>query len=518
MSRSWYDTGERALAALKRVNPKWNDQWAEAADESFESRGGFIQEINDSGNLNMLPLGEIVDAALARTTRRFKELKSYHPFRGLVQAQPFIAVSALRAACRKGKFPAELWTDLLSEWPDDTSVLLKLFLAFSIISLGHEHAIELRYYAPAWLRTCLLELSLHSRETALEIFDGFLLPFLSSDPFMSESSLGATSVGGVEQKRSEVSIGKAINSPVGKLTEALWALLPSKAERRGSLEHDLASRFELLASVPGYGAGHAVAVLTQHLHWVEYCYLDWMNLFLLPMFQIDHPLAEAAWHGLLCGEKTFSAPTWAALKGPMLAILRGKTSWSLDTREREALASCLVWLSRPAKDSAPLFSIAEIRETLTLIDNDLRGSVLLALANTLEQHGDWKSFVKPFIQNGWPRHLRYRSDESTRGFVFLAEHAGSDFEDAVQTILPLIRPVSDADLLTYRISQDRENENVVSDHPRAALQLLRAVSRQVDSCCAEVAAGGCFCFKPVVFEEGTSPCPQLCRLICANAS
>lgn len=81
------------------------------------------------------------------------------------------------------------------------------------------------------------------------------------------------------------------------------------------------------------------------------------------------------------------------------------------------------------------------------------------------------------LLQSWPRALRYRSDETTRGFVQIAEQAGDHFPDAVKTILPLIRPVPNADMLTYRISRDRKDkENIARHHPQMAMRLLNAIT------------------------------------------
>jgi len=470
-------TGQHALAKLKLIHPKWNDAWAEEADDSHDGRGGWVREIDDPGDLDLLPLDQVVDTALAGTKRPVRELASYHPFRGLVEEHPYKALAALRAAYRKGAFPAELWGDLLNKWPDNTPARLQCLLAHSFIRLGAAQAITLRYEGPRWLEKHLPALYAHGRTNALAIFDGFLQPFLSSAPDATDSGIGSTMIGGVEQQQSEVSISKAINSPIGTLTQALWKLTPQKAKRNLSLNRNLASRFEALAVAPGHGGGHAVAVLTQHMGWIDYCFHDWMDAFLLPMFQLDHPLAEAAWHGLAFNRNTLPAPFWQALKAPMLSILKGEAGWTLDEQEREYFGSLLVWLSRPVPDFDPLFSFEELRDALTAIDDDLRGRILWALGNSLQEHGQWAEFIKPFIENSWPRALRYRSDETTRGFVQIAEQASDHFPDAVNTILPLIRPVPNADMLTYRISKDRKDkDNIARNHPQEAMRLLNAIT------------------------------------------
>lgn len=469
--------GQSSLTKLKLIHPKWSDSWAENADDSHDSRGGFVREVSDPGDLNLLSLNQVVDAALARTKRPIRELASYHPFRGLVEAHPFRALAALRFAYRKGAFPADLWGDLFNKWPANTTPKLQCLLGYSFLRLNQAQAMSLRHEATDWLKKHLPALYANDRRSALAIFDGFLHPFLLSAPGSTSSGLGTTTIGGVEQRRSEVSINKAINSPIGKLAEALWALTPRKARRHKQLNRNLASRFETLVAAPGHGGGHAVAVLTQRIGWIDYCFHDWAQSFLLPTFQLHHPLAEAAWHGLAFNRNAMPAPFWQRLKAPLLAILKGDASWMLDEHEREYFGSLLVWLSRPVPDVAPLFSFDEIRDALTAIDDDLRSRILWTLGQSLREHGQWTDFIKPFIENSWPRALRYRSDGTTRAFVQIAEQAGDYFPDAVKTILPLIRPVPNADMLTYRISRDRKDkENIARNHPHEAVRLLNAIT------------------------------------------
>ncbi|QGP79388.1 hypothetical protein [Sphingobium sp. CAP-1] len=276
--------GQHALAKLKLIHPKWNDSWADDADDSHDGRGGWVREISDPGDLDLLPLDQVIDTALARTKRPMRELASYHPFRGLVEEHPYKALAALRAAYRKGAFPQELWSDLFSKWPENTTPRLQCLLGRSFIKLSPAQAITLRFDAPRWLEKQLPALYTHSRTNALAIFDGFLQHFLSSPPDATDSGIGTTTIAGVEQQQSEVSVSKAINSPIGALAQALWELTPKKAKRHGSLNRNLASRFERLAAAPGHGGGHAVAVLTQHMGWIDYCFHDWAEAFLLPMF------------------------------------------------------------------------------------------------------------------------------------------------------------------------------------------------------------------------------------------
>ena len=139
-----------------------------------------------------------------------------------------------------------------------------------------------------------------------------------------------------------------------------------------------------------------------------------------------------------------------------------------------AKGKTLVWLSRPENG---IFGFADIREVLIAIDDRERGRALWTLSTCLKKYGDWNEFVKPFIENAWPRQLRFRSDETSRGFLHIAENAGAEFPDAVSTILPLVRPIPNADLFTFRLSKDREDrKSVARKHPREALILLNAIT------------------------------------------
>lgn len=470
-------TAKRALNRLKKVDERWNDEWARAADDSLGPRGGWIAENVETRGLESAPLSELVASASKSTEERIGELTHYRPFRGLVAQFPLRAISALRLERRKGNFPVHFWIDLLSNWPDGTSLRLRWLLAHTICSLKDEQALELRYYSADWLNKHMNALYRSSRTKALQVFDGFLRPFLKAPAKFSESSMGDASIGGEVQKESQVSVNKAINSPVGRLTQALWSVTANKGKPIGRLNGNLAARFEKLSRVPGNGSGHAIATLATHLGWIEYRYKDWSHAFLLPKFDLSNDLSEAAWHGLVYNRNPLTAEVFDALRVPWLAILRGEAPWRMNPEHRRILVESMVWLSDPNREGGATFSFAEVRDVLRTIGDQGRGQALWALANSLERNDNWDTFIKPFIASAWPRQLRFKSDETTRGFLQIAEKAGESFPDAVTTIQPLVRPVPNADMLTYRISRNlKDEENIAKDYPFEMLVLLDAIT------------------------------------------
>src|SRR3546814_18875576 len=77
------------LDALKRVDPKWSDDWAGNADRSLDSRGGMVERVTDTRGIETAAIGKILDEARNKTESGHGEPRDFSPFEGLVVAQPF---------------------------------------------------------------------------------------------------------------------------------------------------------------------------------------------------------------------------------------------------------------------------------------------------------------------------------------------------------------------------------------------------------------------------------------------
>src|SRR3546814_2797556 len=95
---------------------KWSDDWAGNADRSLDSRGGMVERVTDPRGIETAPIGKILDEARNKTESGHGELRDFRPFEGLVVAQPFRALAALRFALRNDDVPTGFWEALLSNW------------------------------------------------------------------------------------------------------------------------------------------------------------------------------------------------------------------------------------------------------------------------------------------------------------------------------------------------------------------------------------------------------------------
>jgi len=465
------------LRKLKAINPQWTDDWASNADDSFGPRGGYVEQVTEPQGLETLPINRIVDEAESMTTDRISELRDFRPFVGLVKEAPFKALAGLRLAYRKDKFPIRFWQNLLSGWPDETPRRLNWFLARTITKFPDEHALELKYHIPEWLKKQMPRLLKDDRKAAIEVFDEVVSPYINAQAEKIGSSMGQTTVGGVIQDRSEVSIDKAINSPAGKLTECLWSMIPRPRKGRGMPQY-LDKRFQILFDLPGHAGGHAVAYVTQRTGWLDYWFKDWVKERILPLFSLDNDCSEAAWHGLAYDRNGLSRQTLKILTEPLVGVLTGKINWQLDEHEYRHHIRRMTHLSESDKKGKAVVAFGDANEILKAIDDLGRSEALTTLGNILETDDQkWRSFIKPFLENAWPRHTQYKGEKTSRAFANLADKTKTNFPEAVEVISPLVRSVSHLDMFAYRLSKnaDEGDQNFAREYPKDTLTLLNAL-------------------------------------------
>jgi hypothetical protein len=465
----------KLLPKLTKADPRWNDDWARAADDSLGPRGGAIERVRELRGLDALPINQIVEEAEKKTEDRFGELKDYRPFEGFVAAYPFRALSALRLASKTESYPIRFWMNLLSEWPDDTPERLRWLMADTLVRLPVETALELRHYFPGWIKGHLTALEQLDRPRALEIFDAVIAPYRAADPAVTRSGVGATTVGGVVQERSEVSFDKAVNSPCGKLTECLLSFQQKASKSRAIPEH-IRDRLRTMFELPGDGGGHSVCIVTQRMGWFDFYYRAWTTENLIPMFVLSDPRSEAAWHGLAHDRNGLSTDTLKALNPAFLEMLSGKATWRLNESEQRRHIQRLVSLCSEKRKASRIVSFHEARTVLMKLDDGGRADAVLTLSRMVSKTPNWRSFVKPFIENAWPRQTRYRSEQVSRAFVALLDDVGDDFPDAVKTVLPFLRPVPHLNMITYRLTKEGVGGNdLVRRFPTATLSLLNVL-------------------------------------------
>ena len=477
----WLELNGRSLSAptsailpeLKAADPRWSDEWAWSADQSLGSFGGMIRRVTDSQGLEEAPLAGLVELAESLSTDDHRQLRDYRPFDGVVEVAPFLALAALRLKGRRGQWPEVFWRSLISNYPENRSPRLTRLLGHAIARLPDRTFAAVRFEAGDWVRKFAGGLIRNDRRAGLAVYDAIEARFMVAPAELLGSGVGTTTVGGVPKRESEFSIMKAINAPGGDLAGTILGLLDGR-RRRGAMPHYIGSRIMRLLDLPGDGAGHAAALVARQFGWLDYCYRDWTRR-LVPMFELDHPLAEAMWSGLSSDPNLISDDAGGLLKPSLLRLIAGEAPWELDDEAGQRIVQQMVNLTL-ARPKTAVISFAEARRALIAASDDARGEAIAMIANSIHQEDMWSRLVVPFITYAWPCQLEFQGPASARAFAGLLEKAGDRFPEAVALVEPYLRPIPHLDMFAYRMKKrDDEGEGYSGRFPAESLKVLDAM-------------------------------------------
>lgn len=462
------------LTRLMAADERWSDRWARSADDSLGPWGGAIERVTEPQGLEAAPLKELLSLAETLSTDDHRQLRDYRPFDGLVKKAPFRALAALRITGKREEYSHRFWHSIINNWPNEAKPRLSFLLGFTLARLPAEMFSSLKYGIARWASEIFELLMRYDRPQALKLWDAIVDRYASAPADMLESSVGFSTIGGVPQEKSEVSLMKAINAPGGHFAEALLKRLgPRKCKT--AMPAWIGARLEHLLELPGYGAGHAACVIARQLSWLEYWFPTWTAK-MLPMLALDHPLAEAMWHGLSGDQHFLSDEARRSIKPTLLDLIQGNAPFEFDRQDRERLIQRMTMLTMPRGGKRAVVSHSEARSVLMNVNDADRAETLELLARSMDSGDMWTGFVRPFILDAWPRQLRFQSEQTARQFAYIAEKAGDRFPEVVDLVLPFLRPVAHFDTFAYRLKKhDGEDEGYSARFPADTLRLLDAI-------------------------------------------
>jgi hypothetical protein len=319
------------LLELRAADPRWQPAWDEAADESFDARGGAVRTESDPSGIVEAPVGKLLDVADQHSKSRIGDFTDRDPFRGVVEQRPRRALAALSYAARQDQFPQRFWQTLLSHWPDDVPQRLRWTLANRLVRLPTSVVSELRYYVPNWFRKNLPHLAQSALARALDLWDRMFAHFLTAGPSATVSSLGDTFIQGKALRRSHRTFEAAIRSPVGQLTDLLLDILRRLDLRVGArIPAEIKIRLERASSAPGEGRGHAISELAAHVTWLHQLDPNWVEQEIIPFFDPTHTDSEPAWNGYAFDRNDAGPGLFALLKPHFLKVFRVLLQWPGD--------------------------------------------------------------------------------------------------------------------------------------------------------------------------------------------
>ena len=467
----------KTLHALRRACPDWRPEWDEAADESYDGRGGNVRTDSDPTPIVGAPLHQIIPLATQHTRSSFAEFTDHKPFDGFVKQCPRRAVAALTLEARKGSYPVAFWDSTLREWPEQAPFRLVWLFLERLARLPSNVVVELQSTLFRWLDNHFLRLTVQDRTRALRGFDTLLDKLFENGPAATKSGLDELYVAGQRQHRSRRTFEHAINGPVGEATKLLLNLMnaakPGAALR---IPADLKSRLERLIEAPGEGAHHSICIIARRLRLLDYVDPDWTRTTVLPWFNPDNPAAEPAWSGYLVDNQLPAPPLFSLLKPYFLTVFGHASEWNWADHAFLRLHEFLVIGCFKHQDSARYISYDEARHALQRTNDRGRTHSINCLNHDVldGNRTKWRRFGKPFLKKAWPQEDRFRTEGTSREFAALAKKADDFFPEVVETILPYLVPISGEGLFAYPLARpsNEEGDAPATRFPGATLALL----------------------------------------------
>lgn len=465
------------LPKLKRANPHWRDSWAKTADDSHESRVGWVKQETDPAPIIDLELSKVIAHCDELAQREFASFTERDPFRGLVETAPQRAMAALAYEARRKNYPQRYWSRLLSHWPKEATPRRVVLLAKTLSELPSDLLVDLRYESTRWVGGHYAALDRLDRKIAHRCFDHIVEALEAGDVEVLRSGRGKTSVGGVEIPSNRMGVDYAINAPTGDLAQGIIdAMFARKPKRNRRLAGDLRSRFERLLSLPDEGGWHALTIIAQQLQGLYFIDRDWTRTVLLPRFDPTQAPAEAAWSGFLAAARLANPTLFGEMKASFLGAIAATRHWTADGLSHLGQHLVLALESQQPRRKALLTS-SEGRTALRASSEAVRRDALYFLRSRAGVKGAWAGSIEPFFRNVWPRERQFQTLDTSRTLVLFLEELGERFPEGVSLVANFLVPSSDADMVIFQFGNDRENghADLTAKYPLETLSLLSKI-------------------------------------------
>ncbi|CDZ32762.1 Similarities in N-terminal with unknown protein [Neorhizobium galegae bv. officinalis] len=454
------ELSQPALSKLAeiRATADWSERSETRADRDMDGRVGWVERRVDPVSLEGVRVSKLIARSIELSGRDQDAFVEYAPFEGVVAARPSFALAALAFEARHQRYPVGHWRQLLSKWPKEASERANRLCGLRLARLPRQVQFELRAYLASWIRDHFTGIATSHPDDFYRVWDDVFAALQESGDDATFSGLGEVTVGGKIVQRSRRTLNHAINGPIGHLVDALFASMGErKFKKNERISSNVIIRLERSLGSVGEGADHAASLLAQRLNWLYFVDKAWTTKVVVPIFELSHPLAEAAWNALLFHQRV-PQPTelFALLKGQFLRIFDERKEWLSEDRDERHAVGVLIIATYWNKNSGQYISDDECRQALQSVDDIGRQTALWTLHRIIEEGNAWKSFGKQFFATIWPQEARFQTGAASDTMLRIAEDKSDQFPEVVDTIKDFLRPIDHPDMFIYR--QRREDE------------------------------------------------------------
>ncbi len=275
-----------------------------------------------------------------------------------------------------------------------------------------------------------------------------------------------------EDKAKDDPVGRAINHPVGHVTDALlvWWYRQGPKDRDG-LPDEIKRVFTHLCDVEVSKYRHGRVLMAHHVISLFRVDEEWAKLRLLPLFDWQQSCVDArgVWEGFL----------WAPqIHYPFLSAIK---QFFLDTVDHIDMLGghsrqYADFLTFVALDPSDVFTVEEMSIATSKLTSEGLNSAAAALTRSMGGAGAqreeyWQNRVLPYLKSVWPQSLDIITPEISDQFARLCITTQECFPNAFEELKGWLQPVENSDYLIHLL-----NDSGLCDlFPGTALEYLSAI-------------------------------------------
>ena len=465
------NSAESRLDEYKKSLPKWEDKSAKFALKT--TTNSRVMTVSTNENCEILlecQTSQVISLAIENTNSDFFEAKDNLPFNGLVKTNPKRALLALGYSARNRYYPSQLWSSLFANWPADAGGSSIYLLANRIPCLPVQILLDNKYQVASWLERNLKSIYKIRSAIGLKCLDRFIDALIKGGSDSTTSSLSTPT-----REEGRLTIGHAINSPVGNLVQGILNICTDEE----FVDHNLLlfKRLELLVNVSGEGKYHALCILADNAQWLAENNTEWFRRIVFPYFDISRAESMAVWNGL------FRRHHWHHIQGFALELkplfLKMIAGFDNDSSNINS-SGMLVFLVEGcvfSSDHDVVIEYQEVKNCLRKVGDDIRADFIQQLIIVGSQYS-WDEHVIPFIHNAWPIEQKYKSSRLSKAWVGLLDDTGDSFPVVLSVIKDYLVPIHSTSLSLYKFHLDMRNEEPVlaEKFPEESLEMLSCIT------------------------------------------
>jgi hypothetical protein len=168
---------------------------------------------------------------------------------------------------------------------------------------------------------------------------------------------------------------------------------------------------------------------------------------------------------------------WALIKPAFLGLFPHIYQWDWGDRTAKRAHDWVVLAAAFASDEIDGITFAEARDAIRNMDDAGREHVIRFIGQVGKGNEDgWNLRSLPFIQNAWPREVRFQTEAASRAWVSMLDDAGSAFPAVLRVVRPFLVPVRGAHHWLFGFTREMGGDEPLSlRFPLETLDMLSCI-------------------------------------------